>query len=354
MTTLTINHNAIAESYKFAQQEIDEKLAESQQITVTGPDDKAGMKLAREYRLGWMRTRNLLEKKRKELKADALEYGRQVDAAAKSLLEQFADEETRLKELEDTAKREEERLAKIAEEERQAKMNDRCKRLEAIQSAIPMAELEAMDDARFEEVYAEKLAIVEARRREEEAAAEQRRLEAERLEAERKAQAEKQAELDRQQAEIRAAEERIRADEAEARRQKIAARREKLEQFGHVAQSVHDDFLDAMNADEFAVFVQTVDAEHKKWIRDVEETNKRIREEAEQRAREEAEQRRLAEEAEAARIAALAPDREKAEQFLTAIDDVAIPEISDEYRARFIRAKDSFLHELEGIVKDMA
>lgn len=152
-------------------------------------------------------TRTAIEAKRKELKADALEYGRKVDAVAKSLTEPIEQIEGQLRE----------KKAAVDEVKARAKAEK-----EAAEKAALEAQLRAEREAEEARIRAEREAEAARLAAEREA----QRIEAERLAAERKALEEAQRQA-REAEERRAAEERARI---EAERQKLEAERRAIEE----------------------------------------------------------------------------------------------------------------------------
>lgn len=205
-----------------------------------------------------------VEKRRVELKADALAYGRLVDSKAKELTAMLLeieeplkakkqavdDEKARIRAEAEAAKRaaiEAEIAAKRAEEEEQARLAREAeeKRLAEVRAALEaeraklaeaQAALEAArkaEEERIEAAAREERARVEAAKKAEE---ERQRVERERIEAERRAEEAKlaairKAEEERLASERRAEEERQRAERAaiEAERKAVAAAREAQE-----------------------------------------------------------------------------------------------------------------------------
>jgi len=88
-------------------------------LTVTSLDDEVGFTAVRAARMDMVKYRSNIEKVRKELKADSLEYGRQVDGEAKRLTELILKIENPLKFQEDWYINENKRIAeekRLAEE----------------------------------------------------------------------------------------------------------------------------------------------------------------------------------------------------------------------------------------------
>lgn len=216
-------------------------------LAVADENDKAGAKACDDARKKVKALRCEIEKRRKELKADALEYGRLVDAEAGRLTAMLTPIERRLEEqaaiVADAEKRCKEAEAKALDE----RFERRLKELQSVETkAIPYASLRGMSDDAYAKLLAdateahetataarkaeaERLARLEAERKEEkrkadEQAAENRRLQAEvdrlkqeqldreRAEREKAEQARKDAEAAKANAERKAKEEREEAE----------------------------------------------------------------------------------------------------------------------------------------------
>lgn len=236
MTTTQLEKPAAAFSiapitFEATKEALEEMVSQSSMLTVAGADDKEGIAAVRAKRLEYKKIRTSIENRRKELKADALKYGQEVDGMAKALTAIIEGEEDRLKHEEDIVKREQERLAKEAEEKRQAMVEERCRLVEEAGAIASSHQIAGWTEEQFAEFLTEKRA--EKKAREEQAAAEE--AERQRVAAEQKAEAERLAkereELERQRKEQEAAaaaerrkeEERLAAERAELERQKKEA-----------------------------------------------------------------------------------------------------------------------------------
>lgn len=298
----------------------------------------AGRRECRELRVA-------IENKRKELKADALEFGRKVDGEAKRVTELLRQVEEPLDALikADEALREEAKQAKLraiaeAEAKERARVDgikalmDRhfgpaavlalhsmptdelAKRLETAECVAQMGDdyAEFTEEAhhRRDEFLAKARSIL-AEKREAESAAEAQLIEAERFAEERRAfeeqqrlvkeqQEAEQKERDRleseRQAAIRAEQEKLEAERAEIRKQQEAIEAEKR-RVEEEKQAKERAAAEAIRQQEFA--------EQAKVRAEQEFKEKQQREELERLAREEAERK------EQERLAALLPDREK-------------------------------------------
>lgn len=180
------------------------------ELTVDSPEDTKGVKRVHAARMDVRAVRTGLEKSRKALKAEALEFGRKVDSEAKRIKALIEPIETHLIEQENIVKREEERKKKEKEEAEKKLIKDRLNALAAVGSSLHPTAALAMPEGEFEmllaKVTGEFNAIQEAKEAErkqiEEAKAEiekqRQELEAERLEKERLA-AEAEAEAIRKE-----------------------------------------------------------------------------------------------------------------------------------------------------------
>jgi len=270
-------------------------------LTVSGPDDEAGFKSVHKARKVVKTHRVSVEKRRKELKADALAWGRKVDGEAnriKDLLEPIESHLTAQEKIvTDEKKRQEEEAARLFEEKIMGRMNA----LAGFDAPLPYQKVAIMSDEEFEAT----LTVTEGQwKAEQSRIANEKRIEAERKAAEdaaRKAEDERlekiRAEQEKQMAAIKAEQERYAAvmkvenDRMQAERDAIAAENAKLK-----AEK------DRIEREELK----------KKMAKEALEIAQREAKEAFEREKKEAEERLLDEKAEAERAAALLPDKEKA------------------------------------------
>lgn len=98
-------------------------------LVVQGLDDEAGFKMVHQARMVVKGHRVAVEKRRKELKSDALEYGRKVDSEARKIMGKLEPIESHLQAEEDKVTKEQERI-------RQAKIEAEQKRIEKIRQLI--------------------------------------------------------------------------------------------------------------------------------------------------------------------------------------------------------------------------
>jgi hypothetical protein len=249
-------------------------------LKIVDVNDAAGFKAVHEARMVVKNKRVEVEKVRKDLKADALEYGRKVDAEAKRITAMLEPIETHLTAEEEAYQAEKERIKNAA-------------RLRAEAEARAKAEAEA--------------ARIKA---EQDAENERLRVEREKLEAERAA----------IEAERKAAQEKIDA-ERRLMEAKQAAEQEKLNAERRAIEAEQKRIADAEAARVRAEEMEKAKAEAAERAK--KETEARI-------AREAAEAKAKAEAAEAAEIRrnALRPDREKLAAVSAAVKAIEIPSVS--------------------------
>lgn len=248
--------------------------AEYMPLVINGLEDTRGFELVHAARMKVKNLRVRVDKVRKDLKQDALEWGRKVDAEAKRITALLEPIETHLQEEEDAIEREKERIRnaeRLREEaEAKAKADAEAARIKAEQEA-EAARVKAIQDA-----------------------------ENARLKAEAARLAEQQRKIDEERQAIEAEKKRL-ADIEAARQREIENERIRKE------------------------------AAEKSRI----ETEQRIaREAAEAKAKAEAEalaakQRAEAEEASRLRAEAMRPDREKLLSVVSVVRGVAVPVVSD-------------------------
>ena len=265
-------------------------------LKVNGIKDREGLRLVHSARMEIARKRVEVEKTRKELKADALKFGRAVDAEAKRLTALLLPAEEHLKAQEDAITEEKERIKRETEAKMRIILDGRIAKLAAVGSSIPSAELESLTVDQFRSALAEATALYQEGQRK----AEEERLAREA--AEREAQAKREA-AEREAQAKREADEKVIAEERArlyVERQRLDTERERLA----AAEGERQRQADVERAKAAAV--------------------EQARLHAEQFAAEKAERERRADE-ERKRLEALRPCREKAEAYLAAIEAVPIP-----------------------------
>jgi len=172
-----INVNITPASYGLDIEGIKSAVGQVAELTIAGVDDKEGLERVRRARLDLKKVRCEIEKKRKELKADAVEFGRRVDAAAKELTALVEPTEILLANRQDEVERE---IAAIAAR----KLQRRKDQLTQF-GAIIFPGLEKIADEEFEELVAAAQLAHQKRQQQEAEAAQARKLEEERLAKER-------------------------------------------------------------------------------------------------------------------------------------------------------------------------
>lgn len=287
------------------------------EIRITDASQTTEMKLARTIRLALRQVRVAAEKKRKELKEDALRMGKAIDGANNMLLAAIEPLERHCKEQEEFAER-------LAEEQRQKLITERREALQPfLQPGHPLPALDSMDEAQFTKFLDDMRMLHDAREREakrieaervareaaEAAEKERLRQEAEKL-AREKAEAEekaKAAEKAREEAELRLAEERA-AAEAAAIKEREAAER------------AHREAAEKARKESEALEAKAK-AEREAAEREVQ----RLKDEAARKEREIAEQK--AEQAKAAAKAAQAPDKQKLLAIAADVRKITLPAV---------------------------
>lgn len=138
--------------------EVGEILADYKTIKVTDVNDTEGMAKARAKRLALKKARTTVENKRKELKEGIVKQGRAIDSIARFVKDTIAPAEEYLQLQEDYAKLEAQRAA-------EAKRAERLQRLSKYPVDPEYYNLDAMDDAAFDQLIdkleAERLAAIE-------------------------------------------------------------------------------------------------------------------------------------------------------------------------------------------------
>jgi DNA repair exonuclease SbcCD ATPase subunit len=193
-------------------------------LSIKGVDDKAGYDAVHQARMTVKKHRCAVEEKRKDLKSEALEFGRKVDAEAKRLTSMLAPIEDHLKKEEDAFLAEKERLKRQAEEAKYAMLRARIQAFQAAGAAVNPLALQSMTEDEFQ------TALENAKREAAERAAAQEEADRKRKEQEAAAESERQslaAERERLAEERRQQEAQARAIEEE--RSRLAEERRKVE-----------------------------------------------------------------------------------------------------------------------------
>jgi len=308
-------------------------------LTVQGLDDEAGFKMVHEARMVVKTHRVAVEKKRKELKANALEWGRKVDSEAKRIFGLLEPIETHLQTEEDKVTKEKERIKaeKIRlEQERVERIRAKIQAIKEMgepnffhkkTSEVLLIPLEVLSDTEIsEEIYmefkpeADKVMFdtLKALR-----AAYEDQLLFEKEEAERKAEAERLEKVRKEQE----AKERELEEKRNAEEEKVRLEREYIENERRKIQAEKD----RIEAEKRAEQERKDRAEFERKVQ--EEAKARAEQEAKEKAEREAKQaaeRAEREAAEKVRAEAIRPDKEKLLGFAKSLYDVGIPHVASE------------------------
>jgi septal ring factor EnvC (AmiA/AmiB activator) len=304
-----------------------EAAAKSRGLKILGVDDRKGYELVHAARMELKGYRVEIDKQRKQLTADALEWQRKVNAEAKRLTALIEPVEL---ELHAEEKRVDDERAAIAKR----LLDERMTALAAFESVLPASVVEDMGDNEFTAVLEDAAQAHESRQRAIRIAQEEKA----RLDAE--AAAARKAEEQRQAA-ARAEQDRIQ----QAERERLAAERAELEQ-AQAAQRAEANRL----AQERAAF----EAEQARAARqrELEESRRQAAEQARKDAelmaeiaKQEAEERAARQAEEAARIEKLKPEIERVRAFANSLEQLDVPEVwcADAIRDLIGNARDSIL-----------
>lgn len=279
-------------------------------LSVNGVDDKEGYDLCHSARMEVKGKRVEVEKTRKKLKEDALEYGRAVDKEAKRITALLEPIENYLLSQEKIVDDEKARIKAEAEAKEAARIQARIDRLFAFGCSfngmnyvlpfapsgysVPSAILKTCADEQFETICAEFQKLVDAENARIEKEKEDKRIEEERL---AKVRADQEAEAAR----LNAIAEEQRQKESKIKAEQDAIERERLK-------IEHEKEIEKAKKEAA-----------EKAVKDAEE--KRIKEE--QAAKEKAEQERIA----AEKKAALAPDKVKILLIADTLDKIMTPDV---------------------------
>lgn len=280
--------------------------------------------------ISFVRTKRLqVEKTRKELKADSLNYGRIVDSEAKRIQSLIEPIESRLQAEKDRVDNEKEQIRLEKERKEQELLNGRKETLFSIgfmidlngemkykDIAISMIDLQVMNDFEYSKFVSESEEKIKADREaqaKEEAEAERKRqeliAEAERLEKLRQEQAEAQAKIDEANRKIKEENDRIEKEKEIAKIKEQAEFNAKIN--AEKAAEAHAKELLRVAQEKADMEIKRIkaEAEEKERIRREQEQLKKERLEEEQRQRE------------------LAPDKEKIITFVKSLKSVPKPEL---------------------------
>lgn len=302
--------------YNVTDAAIEEMRVKFMPLQVAGLDDRKGLAAVHDARMIVRNVRVGIEKKRVELKADALKFGQAVDAEARRITGRLQEIESALEERESIVQREKDRIAAEAAAAKQARLDGRMVKLAALGSTLLPSVVDALSDADF--------ATALAAAQDEHAKREAARIEAE-AEARRVAEAE---------AAVRRAEsERLTVERAELEKQREAARQDAIRE-----QAVRDAEMQRLQAERKAVEAQ----------RRAVEMEAAKAEAARRAVAAEEERKRLAAE-EAARREAMRPEIERVHAFKLALLAMEVP--SGAYQAQVKAIVARAAQEIEGLVR---
>lgn len=130
-------------------------------LKVNGINDKEGYELCNRARINVKSLRVDVEKKRKELKADSLSFGRKVDAEASRISAQLESIETHLKSQQDIVDNEKLRIKQEAEAKEKAEFDRRINLLQSVKAVFSLDAVKVMTLEDFEMLYEGALAAHE-------------------------------------------------------------------------------------------------------------------------------------------------------------------------------------------------
>ena len=326
-------------NYGVIKEELANKVAADLLITISGIEDKEGYKLADTRRKEYVKLRNAIDKKRKDLNAEARQHIERVNVAAEELQAIISEGETHVTQLVDDV---DATIAKAKQDKIDAAFNAINDRLIAVGLIHPRVYVETLADADIEELIGQKLETDRLKKEEAERQAaakieqdrlaaeekERNRVESEKLAAERAEFARQKAEQDAETARLKKIEDdKLAAERAELDRQR-ADQQEAQRKLDTEREAIHKAEQDRLDAIERA----RLEAEQKESARVAEE--QRVAREAEE-ARLKAEQAEADRKASAerevnekARLEALRPDREKLLAYVAQIDAIELPQVS--------------------------
>lgn len=318
-------------------------------LEVRGVDDEEGYKNVKAAYMVMVHARTAVDKGRKALKSEALEYGRKVERATDKVMALLEPIETHLKCQKDVVDMEKKRIEEKSRQEQKEKIQSRLDSFLKVAVNKPFYDVAAMTDSEFE------IAIAKAT---EAYLAEQKRIadeEADRKAAEEVARLKAEEEKKEQEAlrtKLRAQQEEIekqKREQAEAQA-KIDAENARIKTEQEAAARKIEDERRALEAEKQRVLDQI---ENKKKIEQakkeaVEKALKEASEKAERaiKEKEEAEAKTIAEEA---RREALRPDKQKLKSFLNAFGNIENPELRTDAAKEIL---DAFLASLEKLLMD--
>lgn len=279
-------------------------------LDIAGVEDKKGYAQVHDARMTVRNLRTDVERKRKALKEDSLEYGRKVDAEAKRITKLLEEIETPLEAKEKAIDAELERIKQEKQREKDAMIQRRIDALTAVGHPVNLSEIAQMNETVFQMVLKTATEAFEERERLRIAA--EAALAEKRAEEERKAKEEAEAKAAAEKAER----ERLAAENARLEAQRAALRKEQ-EEFEAKRRAQEQADRDRRIAEEAAAKAKA-------------ETERKAQEEAAKKEREakEAAERAKAEEAQRKAREAARPDAEKILALAETIRGTAFPKMA--------------------------
>jgi len=265
-----------------------------------------------------VKVRTTIDKERKAQKAAALQYGRDVDAAAQALFDESSIIEGHLQEEENKVLNEQKRIKEEEERKFNLMVQGRIDTLMKYNVVLPFADVAGMDNAEFHERLIAAKDIYEA--------------EQNRIAEEEKERAEKQAELDRQ------AEEQRKRDEETAKKEE--ALRAEAERLRMERQKLEDDQREEKDRKDLARLAEET---KKKALKDAQDEIDRNDKEAKEKAE--------ADKIEKLRQENLRSDREKLLAWAETIVSLVVPNVRDEKAKAIVEAYECNLGQIADQIK---
>jgi len=119
-------------------------------LTVQGLDDKDGYAKCHEARIEVKGRRVAVEKRRKELKSDSLEFGRKVDTEARRITVELEEVEDHLREQQDVIDNEKERIKEAEVKALREKLDARFLTMQKYRVLVSESELSVLSDEEFD------------------------------------------------------------------------------------------------------------------------------------------------------------------------------------------------------------
>jgi hypothetical protein len=288
-------------------QAIAEMKSEYMSLTVTGIEDRAGLKKVYDSRQIVKRTRVGVEKHSKELKEKALAWQRKVNDETKRVVGELESIENYLQSIEDDIQAEKDRICQEEEDRENERIQNRMDQLSELNARVEYSTVKQMDDAAFAVLLESAKVAYQRELEEEKERARIAQLEADKLKAEREEldRLRKESELIRKQQEEREAAIRLEQQKLEEERNRIERQRQEEEAAKQRAIELEQVRKDAEEKAKRDAFVEASRIEREK--------------------QEQAERERI----ELERQEALRPDKEKLQLFSDSLGQIKMPDVSE-------------------------